>query len=1643
MASSKMEALLNSIMEVPLDESGLVSKTVSASLQELGRVDAEGVLMFCRKYIIHHRRLPLVRRTALLKAMAQLVRDNIDDVGRAAAKKLITLASIEMTKTKDVSDEHQEVASQLLLNVGHWFTKEAFDELLSMFQPKMSPFFFVVLALANLCKEHVHFMVPLLKPVLHTLLTMLPTVTDEKTKWVFCFALGIFSESILAYLFDIEEAPDPTVKKNLFFQEFSEAYDILFDVWLPLNEQNVSTAVIETLGQITHLIPFDKLENELPRLLPAILSMYQETASDFCVTQGLYGVLHTAVERNSEELTLQVDSLLANLHNQICIVAEQTADPYSQKQRKEILCCFKLLTPSFTFQIVEFLLLKLESTNNQIRLGTLLVLDHLINMVPLYMANQKNQILASMKLLLLANDNRVKGQLGQVIYTMARHNYLHLEGGKDMVEFVIRQCALPAAEDENATEHPLVAADNVVTDHDLRRWCEELMKLLTALPIDNVLWPFLFEFIIPVRCTNALATVCNSLVSLAMKRLESGSMESFLNYRENPNIPGPQALLTRLLTMASSIHEGKSRCAPALILLQVLGTDIHPAAPQVWEKEFPILLDYLQENSSKSVLQSQWEEKLVNVLFETLELIEDEDWLCQLLKELMNHLHSHYNFPQEKGFVYKCLGAVLQMIHSEDAVKRNLQEMLQTVRHNEALEKDGLAIGVGYSAVTHLDMVLNLLKEFAKLNIFKKTASYFQIIKDQEDIEIIKVKSTLISCYGNIMLCSPKDLTPSRIDNEIVENVLNHYNIKILGMKIEVRDLTLKLSLIKTVTQLAVACQPDKMPGYSFSRKGELLAYMQELIKTEPTEALLTPVRMCAINACMSLLKLQPQFGESKQLVQTCLSSVFNLPRLETDAIDEHPSLSLADRQALFNETLASLLDFLKQLLLCDLSPAGLQSVFASLETWIRCQKEYVRELAMETTLQLLVFYLEQVGTKEKVQSHSLGVLIGHMVLRCTDPSCVVRERAIESLYILLHIQMRFARVPVDQKGTEVEHLETIKDGLHQGNCHSMFRVCTDVGKVLSNCMPHDELLGLLFTLFPGLTDSQSNGSLAASIVTNVLITKRGASLTDVPEIIRALHKELQSIRQPHIARMGVHSISSLAAQHVPVILPCLLWYPVPFDRHIRDVWRSLLKDDSVAVPSIKYLLDNLKLLYESSKESLFSDVTNSEPHQPQAVICALHQMICHQGSDAVVEILYPQIFSTVLIHLSSSVQARLPRDILRFQADKKSFTLSHKPCHTTACHYSIEILQALLGEGKGAVTAMAGKGGWDLIKQAEVHHEGVALLAGTMANVAAPHLISIVELLTPVLANVHECQRITATAYFGELLNHPVVCELMLTDTLVASLLRCLIDDSPTVQWLAVKGLGHARTRASPKTEKYVVKLLPAMMSIMEQNCKANTLLTVEAMESVSKILDNLHQDYTDAILIELAMALQSFFESRQERVRAAAVGVVGKLLRFGSMQRNPVYLEYIYTALTSLLLHLNEKHEEVRQACKHVLALAGPWLPSERMCRHLQQLGFQDTDLNYENYLEVTARLMAEELPSRIAQCVKSCTVFFKSGQTEMRENAVTFASFLMHHAPAGYPQSPGANQMCKEIITLLSDHVQSVRIKVMAAIQRLYMY
>ncbi|XP_067898978.1 maestro heat-like repeat-containing protein family member 1 [Heterodontus francisci] len=1643
MVMNRLQCSLSMIMNLLSDHNEFVKLRFSQSLRKLGCINHQLVLTFCHKYITKNK-LPAEQHTALLMAITCIIQDNIEDLDKSLAKKLIKLALKDTTGSEHVMNEHREAASSLVVSLGAKFPIDIFNKIQSVFKSRPQTYFYMVLTMARLCRANVYCTVPLLKPVFKTMLLMLPKVTDGEMKWAFCVALGVFSESILEYLSNTEETPKQRLNKKI-LHKISDAYDLLFNFWLPMKEPKVSIAVMETVDPIIHLLPHDKLKKELPNLITNILSMYQGTCPDPRVTKGLCSVLRTALELNSEVIVTQLQSLQNSLHKHICIVMEQPINPSSEKQLYEILCCFRVLAPAFTDQILDFLQMQLAIDNDQVQLGTLVVLIYLIENVPSNMESGKNQIMTSLQRSFSSESNRVKGLLAKLLYTMASHNYLELEGGKEMVEFIIQQCALPMEENENREikEQLRNYLVDVVTDNDLRRLYETLIKkLTTTLTIDNVLWEYLLEFVMTIKYTEAFTTVCNVLVNLGRKKLNAEMTEFVLMSEDHPNLPNPRTLFTRLLTVSSSLYQGKDRGAAALNLLHILGKNIHPAAMRVWDKELPTLVDFLWENSEHSNLQNDWEEKLLVLLSQTLDAIAEETWIIQLIVEMTKQVHMYHLSPLEKGFLYKCLGRALQMTQDKVIVKKSLKEMIQSVQQNEDAERDGVASGIGNCALTHLDTTLSVLKDFTNLKT-SKTTSIFHLIKNQGDDEIIKVKSMLILCYGQIISHCPGDLILPRIETEILLNVLSNYNLKIFGHKVEVKDLTLKLNLIKAVMLLANVIHPnEEHTSYTLTRKAELLSCMQELIMAEPTETLTTSVQKSAIDACTSLLKLEPSFDVNSELITVCVNSVFNLPALEPCSVNESTNMDIVERQKLYSETLASLQQFLKQCLVLDLSPDGLQALFKNMETGIQSTKEHDRETAMETTLQLVTFYLNNFDMSKKVPSHDVVTIIGCVTLQCADPSHVVRESAIKSLYVLVYIQLHLEGFPMGHQDKEVEHLKTIKVGLNELSDQAFFQTCTDVGNVLSKHIANDQLDTLLFTIFNGLTDKQWNVSYAASIVTNVLIKKRGASLADIPGTIKVLYSHLHSITEPRVTRAVTYSISILASHNVPAVLSTLLTYPVPFDRHISSIWKSLLRGKTLATATIKYLLDNLKSLYDGSSDSHAKSAKGSATQQRLVGLCALREVVCDPDSGQVINSLYPQLVSNLLIHLSFSVWVRFPTNFLNISKNRTTCSPSLKLNEADACHYAAEILQAVVTKGNGDAANMREMEGWDLIISPRKHHEGVTLLASTLTVCAAPQLSSIVEELTPFLVSTGTSQRITIAAFFGELLKHSVVSDLLLMDTLLESLVQCLIDESPIVQWLALVGLGNAAIGASQKIDKYSIKLLSIMISIIDQTSRPKNLIAVEAMSNISKILDQ-RQNYENPILGNVAIVIQPYLDHQHEKVRAAAFNVLRKLIIFRAVEINTPFMEDIKSTFFSLLLHLNDENIEVVKICKSSLKFFGARMESENIDKMFRDLSFEETTLDYEEYLNNVSKHIGKDLPNQVTFYINSCAVFIRNVLPEIRSNAVTFLGFLMDNAPPDYYRSPAADQICDDVIALLSDPVQHVRMKAAKAIRYLCMY
>uniref|UniRef100_A0A8C7VWQ4 Maestro heat-like repeat family member 1 n=1 Tax=Oncorhynchus mykiss TaxID=8022 RepID=A0A8C7VWQ4_ONCMY len=1288
------------------DKDPVVREQVRKSILTLGKQQPNKVLSMCQDYLVKHPKLIVGHRVVILQTIELIVKTKIDDISYLKIKSIISLASDEMTRSKDVVPDWQQAASNILVAVGNKYINDIMEEILSKFQPGILPHFFVVQTLASLSESNVYGMVPFLNAILGTMLPMLGMAKQDNMKWVFSSALSHFSESILEYLANLDKAPDPTVRKDTFSSEIYAAYDILYCSWLQSRESKLRLTVAEAVGSMSHLIAHDKLEEQLPKLIPTILSLYKKNTE----TNFLFN-MDWLICMNNGSCTV----ILILLPLQVCAPVDYS-NPLTVKNHNEVLRCFSILANTFPDRLVMFVLQKLENSNERIRMGSLAVLRHLINSSTSIMESKKLLILASIRQPLADHSNK---RVVQVISAMAHHGYLELEGGDLLVKFIIQHCALP--DTYYVRQRP--SDPEEVTNEALRSMCDNTLHLFTTTVgrLTDVLWPMLLYYLTPGQYSNATAPLCKSLTLLGTKKRASQEPNFNIDFNEHG----------RCLLGEGAPFTSRGHGAPSLSLLNVISPNIHPNAETLWEKEIPALLSYLE---------GFW------------------SWL-------------HGSF---QSFLYRCIGVTLQQCSNKEVVQKQLQEMLISARHNDAIERAGVAMGIGLCASSHLDATLAKLDDFGKSDAFKKASGIFSLLKDKNDLDVEKMKSTLILCYGYVALHAPEDQILSRIDSDILRSISKHFNTK---------DLTMKLSLIQSVGLIARAISTVvRNQGYMFVRKQELMGVMM--------------VSVCHVYVLCCVV------------VRTVLC-LFNSPSWNHFCLLLFP-------QALYKDTFNALQELLRNILARDLNPDGLQSVFKHIEEWLSSGQGHERERAMNTTAHILEFYFNNLHVKNMVTFHNLGSLLGRLAPRCTDPNPLVRRAAIDCIYTLLYIQLRYEGFSLDYKDDSVERLITLRESMDNPDHSVLYKTCSELAKIISKRLPQQQLNTLIFMLIEGLVDSQSNCSRASSVLLNTLLKNRG--------MLEVLHIRLQMISEEQVKVSVAQSILILATQHLQTVINTLISYPLPFDSWSCEMWIALGADSKLASQIMEMLMEKLNIMvpYVDKKESMMrGGLTKVATSHPLAMTCALKEMMLNGQSQEAVVSLFPQLFSSLLVRLGSSVGVTLPKDINSSGTNRKS------PTKLAA--------------------------GFDVCGWVRRRHT---------------------------LASTYCIIRHTGWS----LLNHHVVTELMMMDVLMNNMMERISDPSCTVRMLAVRGLGNIAVGSPEKVNKYAKELLAAMSSGMEEKDDPGKRITLEAMSGLSKVLLYLDKKNVQLLVVYIFMKIKPFLESENDEIRCASIMLLGNLSKFGS---------------------------------------------------------------------------------------------------------------------------------------------------------------
>lgn len=1635
---SDVEQVTLALLDAANDKDVGVQEQVRKSILTLGSQQPDKVLSMCQDYLLKHSKLVAGHREVVLQTIELVVKNKIDDISYPKIKTTISLASDEMTRSKEVVHGWQQTASNILVAIGNKYINEIMEDILGKFQPGVLPHYYVVQTLASLSDSNVYGMVPFLSAILGTMLPMLGLAKQDNMKWVFSSALSRFSESILEYLANLDKAPDPTVRKDTFSSEIYAAYDILFNSWLQSRDAKLRLTVAEALGLMSHLMAQDKLEEQLPKLFPAILSLYKKNPEHYIISKSLCQVLEASVNMNSRVLETQMDSLLIAVHQQVCSPVDYN-NPPTVKNHNEILRCFNVLANAFPDRLMVFVLQRLENNNEKNRIGSLAVLRHLINSTTSAMENKKLLILASMRQPLADHSNKVKKSVVQVISAMAHHGYLELEGGDMLVRFIIQHCAL--SDTYYRGQRPLDPEE--VTNEALRSMCDDTLHLFTTTVgrLTDVLWPMLLCYLTPSQYFNATTPLCKSLILLANKKRSAQEPNFNIDYNApGANLPSPYILMMRLLVNASFPFSYRGHGPSSLSLLNAISPNINPKVETLWATEVPSLLSYLEESTPEEFDKKTWEGRLLRFLSKTLVAIDDGQWSSQVAVEATRYLPTYNHSLEEKSFLYKCIGVALQQSSNKDLVRKQLQEILISTRHNDATERAGVAMAVGLCARSHLDGTLAKLDEFGKSDAFRKASGIFSLLKDKNDVDIEKMKSTLILCYGYVALNAPEDRLLIRLDNDILRNISKLFNTKVLGIKVETKDLTMKLSLIQSIGLIAKAINTSvHKQGYVFTRKQELMGIMMDFIKAEPADAMRTPVRHLVMTTCANLNTLDPPLADSEtfEMLKTCINGVFGLPTLEmVEKAKDEEVLDPQEREILYAYTFSALYELLCSVLARDLSPDGIQSMFKHIESWLSSKQDHERERAVRTVAELLQFYLDNLSVKTLVTFYNLGALLGRLAPRCTDPNAAVRRAAIDCIYSLLHIQLRYEGFSLDHKDDSVESLLTLREKLNDPDPSVLYKTCSELTKIISKRLPQQQLNTLIFMLFEGLVDSQSNCSRASSVILNTLLKTRGAMLQDlVPEMLEVLHIRLQVISEEQVKVAVAQSILILATQHLQTVINTLISYPLPFDSWSSEMWIALGADSTVARQIMEMIMEKLNVIvpYVDKKSILKPGMTKVATNQPLAMTCALREMMLNGHTEEAVVSLFPQLFSALLVRVGSSVGVQLPKDINSnsIRAENKTLSKSNMT-NFDVCGTAVEALHILLARAHLDVVVKASDQDavWNKMKDPQQHTTGVTLLSRAMAKHAGPRIPAIVESLCPSLGNIYECQRITVTAFFSELLNHHVVTELMMIDVLMNNMMERISDPCCTVRMLAIRGLGNLAIGSPEKVNKYAKELLAAMSSGMEEKDDPGNLITLEAMSGMSKVLLYLDERNVHMLVVYIFMKIKPFLENENDEIRCASIMLLGNLSKFGLEE--PVFKDQIHNVLVSLLLHLSDPSVHVVKACKYAMRVCGPVLGSEQITNMFQNHLHEERSLHYGEFINDLVKYLIQDFPGMLNFYHATVIQYFKSNWPEIRASAAMFIGFLLGNLPEEHFTYLNMGIVTKALVVLLQDPDPLVRAK-----------
>ncbi|XP_023390217.1 protein MROH8 [Pteropus vampyrus] len=565
-----------------------------------------------------------------------------------------------------------------------------------------------------------------------------------------------------------------------------------------------------------------------------------------------------------------------------------------------------------------------------------------------------------------------------------------------------------------------------------------------------------------------------------------------------------------------------------------------------------------------------------------------------------------------------------------------------------------------------------------------------------------------------------------------------------------------KLTFLRSLSSLSRTLPYDETTeSFIHSHIADIVHILNMLVEEEPLHSLFSPVRQEVFVTItdLSYQDVHLLFGSEDRvdLFSLITKSIITLPSVKTlTQLQEVMPSGSYNSECLYRQTFQAFCEMLQSLVVKDPHLENLDTILKHIDPWVQSVKDHERERATISMAQVLKCLSRHLNLKLPLQFQRLGHLVALMALLCGDPLKELAKEAAEGTHYLLHITLRLKYITQDKKNHQSlrRAMKKCQELLDLYSIKQFYSCPFKIAQVFEVFLNSNELCQFVMTTLDGLKNlkhpytQQSAGELLITLVKNA-----ESRFEKVPEIMGVICAQLSLISHPRVRQQVITTVSLFLSRpkYTDIVINHLLCHPVPYDRCLAELWRTL----EVELPSTTWIL--WRLLRKLQK---CHNVPTQEKMAYVAVAAtdALYEVFVGNRLRAATFRLFPQLLMTLLVQIHHSIGLTMS-DVAIPSGLYTEQEMPSKVATITPLCFSIQATKALLFRTLcwQEFHIMEKNKGWTLLAGKDCHLQGVSLLANALLEKNRLLAHKVMYLLVPLLNRGNDKHKLTSAGFFVE----------------------------------------------------------------------------------------------------------------------------------------------------------------------------------------------------------------------------------------------------------------------------------------------------